>query len=207
MWRKLLTFAFGVIAGIVATRIDNHLITPVIPHLPGVPMLVYGVIVYAVAVLVLLGMILAAWLVCRQGWRVLTQEEVRRDSWEKVRQWPTSKWDLALPVTMAYSAGFMVPMITAMLVIPGGRLAGTVAPTEFLVIFWVAIAPLFVALMPFTGRSLLETYRDVKRRWVVGTRKQKTILAIVLIAAVLVLLMLMIGDLVGWDDMLFADSP
>ena len=206
MRKEVYQYGLFIIFTIAANRLDDHLITPALPLLPGAPFILYSIVVYAVSILLLLGLVLALWAVCRWGWSNLTEENMRRDTWARIRAWPASKWDLFLALAMAYVAGIMVLMIATMVVLPRGRIAGTMSPEEFLNIFWVSFAPFLIVTLIFVGRSIFDTYKDLKRRWAIGTSKQKAILAAGVIAFMAILVLLVSGDIAGWDEMLFANS-
>ena len=187
-------------------RLDKHLVEPAIPLLPGAPLAIYNIVATIFALLFLLAIVLGVWLMLREVWRNATQPDTRRETWERIRQWPTSKSDLILPVTMAYFAGIMVPMVAAMLVLPRGVLVEVISPEEFSTIFCIAFSPLLIVMIILVGGSIFDTYRDLRRRWATGTKRQRIVIATGVIAAVVVLATTAIGDFTGWDNKLWFNA-
>ena len=166
----------------------------------------YNIVATIFALVFLLAIVLGVWLMLREVWQNVTQPDARRQAWERIRQWPTRKSDLILPVTMAYFAGIMVPMVAVMLVLPRGGLVGVISPEEFLTIFFIGFSPLLIAMIILVGISIFDTYRDLRRRWATGTKRQRIVIATGVIAGVVVLATIAIGDLTGWDNELWFNA-
>ena len=129
--KTALKIALFILGGIAVNRLDKHLVEPAIPLLPGAPLAFYNIVATVFALVFLLAIVLGIWLMLRELWRNATQPDARRETRERIRKWPTSKSDLILPVTMAYFAGIMVPMVAAMLVLPSITVAltfGSIGP-------------------------------------------------------------------------------
>ena len=194
----LLLFGLPVIGTVAGNAVYEHLITPAIPFLPRVPFTLYTIFATAFAVLFLLGFVIAIGQLFANGWKHLTRRELRNDLMENIRRWPTSKWDLLAVIATTYFVATMLPLVAAMLVLPQGRLANVVSPEEFAGIFLIVLTPMMVIFFIMMVRSAIETYKDMKRRWVSGTRREGFILIGVTAFVLVAWAFLMGGELAGW---------
>ena len=202
----LLFFGLPVIGSVAGNAVYEHLITPAIPFLPKVPFTLYSTFAAAFAVLFLLGLVAAIGQLLANGWKHLTAKNLRNDLMENIRRWPTSKWDLLPVIAGTYFVATMLPMMALMLVIPRGRLAGVVSQEEFANIFLVVLTPMMLIFFIMMVRWAFEAYKDMKQRWVSGTRRERFTFAGVAAFVLVAWGFIMAGELAGWDDLLWMNS-
>ena len=204
--RTLLQYGKPVLASIVGSAMYHNFITPAIPYLPKLPFILYSVFMTAFTFLFLIGIVAVIWGLLTTGWKHLTSADVRNDLRGNIRTWPTSKWDLLPAIATTYFLATMLPMMTVLLVIPQGRLVGVVSQEEFATIFLVVFTPMMLIFGALVLRWGFAEYRETKRRWVTGTRRERIVIAS---AAAFVLAawgFMVIGELTGWDDLLWINN-
>ena len=204
--RVLLLFGLPVVGTVAGNAVYEYLITPAIPFLPRVPFTLYTIFATSFAVLFLLGFVVAMGQLCANGWKHLTRRDLRNDLMENIRRWPTSKWDLLSVIATTYFVATMLPLVATMLVLPQGRLADVVSPEEFANIFLIVLTPMMVIFLIMMVRWAIETYRDLRRRWVSRTRRERITFAAVTLLVLVGWMFIMGGELAGWDDLLWTDS-
>ena len=204
--QMLLLFGLPVIGSAAGTAVYEHLVTPAIPFLPKVPFILYSIFATAFAVLFLLGFVVTIGQLFTNGWKHLTRSELRNGLVENIRRWPTSKWDLLPVIATAYFVATMLPLVAAVLVLPEGRLAGVVSQKEFASIFLVVFTPMMLIFAVMMVRWAFEAYRDMKQRWVSGTRRERFTFAVVMSFVLVAWVFMMGGELAGWDDLLWTNS-
>ena len=204
--RALLLFGLPVVGTVAGNAVYEYLITPAIPFLPRVPFTLYTIFATSFAVLFLLGFVVAMGQLCTNGWKHLKRRELRDDLMENIRRWPTSKWDLLSVIATTYFVATMLPLVATMLVLPQGRLADVVSPEEFANIFLIVLTPMMVIFLIMMFRWAIEAYRDMRRRWVSGTRRERITFAAVMLFVLVGWMFMMGGELAGWDDLLWTDS-
>ncbi len=158
--RRLLQFGQPVLVSIIGSAMYDNFITPAIPFLPKVPFILYSIFMTAFTVLFLLGLVVAIWGFFAAGWRHLTRRELRDDLRENIRRWPASKWDLLPVIGTTYVVATMLPMVTALLVLPQGRLVGVVSQEELANIFLVVFTPMILIFAAMMLRWGCEWRRD-----------------------------------------------
>ena len=90
----------------------------------------YNVLATALALLFLAGLVVGFWRLFTEGWKHIAKKDLRNDMREKIRRWPTSKWDL-LPVIMGtYLLTVVLAMVALMLTVPRGYVAGIMSPED-----------------------------------------------------------------------------
>ena len=206
MKQRLLHFGQPFLASLVGSAMYDNFITPSIPFLPKVPFILYNIFMTAFTVLFLLGLVAAIWGLFATGWKHLTIRELRDDLREKVRKWPTSKWDLLPVIGTTYFVAAMLPMVTAMLMFPRGRLIGVVSGEELANIFLVAFTPMMLIFAAMMLRWGFEAYPDMKQRLVTGTRRERYTYAGLAAFVLGVWVLMVAGELAGWDDMLWMNN-
>ena len=206
MKQRLLHFGQPFLASLVGRAMYDNFITPAIPFLPKVPFILYNIFMTAFTVLFLLGLVAAIWGLFATGWKHLMKRELRDDVREKIRKWPTSKWDLLPVIGTTYLVATMLPMVTAMLMLPRGRLIGVVSEEELANIFLVAFTPMMLIFAAMMLRWGFEAYPDMKQRWVTGTRRERYTYAGVAAFVLGVWVLMVAGELAGWDDMLWMNN-
>lgn len=204
--RRLLQFGQPVLASILGSAMYDNFITPVIPFLPKVPFILYSIFMTAFTGLFILGLIIAIWGLFAAGWKYLKRRELRDDLRENIRRWPSSKWDLLSVIGTTYFVATMLPMIAVLLVLPQGRLAGVVSPEEMANIFLVVFTPMTVIFAAMIVRLGFEAYQDMKQRWTLGTRVERYAYAGVSAFVLVVWVFMVVGDLAGWDELLWMKS-
>ena len=204
--RVLLFFGLPVVGTVAGNAVYEYLITPAIPFLPKVPFTLYTIFATAFAVLFLLGFVVAIGQLFANGWKHLSRRELRNDLMENIRRWPTSKWDLLSVIATTYFVATMLPLVAAMLVLPRGRLADVVSPEDFAYIFLIVLTPMMVIFIIMMVRWAIEAYRDMKQRWVSGTRRDRFTLAAVMAFVLIAWAFMMGGELAGWDDLLWTNN-
>ena len=202
MKERLLSFGQPVLASIIGSAMYDHFITSAIPFLPKVPFILYSIFMTAFAVLFLLGLLAALWELFAAGWKHLTRRELRNDLRANIRRWPTSKWDILPVIGTTYVVATMLPMVTVLLVLPQGRLAGVVSQEELANIFLAVFTPMMLIFVAIMVRWAFEAYKDMKQRWVSGTRRERFTFAGVAAFVLVAWVFMMAGDLAGWDELL-----
>ena len=200
--RILLLFGLPVIGSAAGTAAYEHLITPAIPFLPKIPFILYSIFATAFAVLFLVGLVASVVQLFAKGWKHLTIGELRRDLREKIRRWPTSKWDLLPVIATTYFVATMLPIVAMLLVLPQGRLGGIISQEEFANIFLVVFTPMMLIFFAILVQGAFEAYRDMKRQWVSGTRRERSTFVVVMACVLIAWAFMMVGELAGWDDLL-----
>ena len=200
--QAVLFLGLPIIGTVAGNAVYEHLIPPAIPFLPKVPFMLYSIFATAFAILFLLGFVLAIWRLFENGWKHLTRSELRNDLKANIQRWPTSKWDLLPVVATTYFVATMLPLVAAMLVLPQGRLAGVVSPEEFASIFLVVFTPMMIIFAAMMLRWGFEAYKDIKQRWVSGTRRERFTYAGVAAFVLVAWVFMVAGDLAGWDELL-----
>ncbi len=206
MKTMLLYFGLPVIGTIVGNRLDNHLVEPAIPFAPLLPFVIYSIFATVFAILFLLGLLIAIGQLFRGSWKHLVRKDLRSELLRKIRRWPTGKWDLLPVIATTYFVATMLPMVAAMIVLPRGRLAGTISQEEFASLFAIVFTPMMVIFLVMLGRWAVEAYRDMKQRWLDGTRRERITLAAVMTFLVLAWVFMIVGELAGWDDLLWSNN-
>ncbi len=204
--RVLLFFGLPVVGTVAGNAVYEYLITPTIPFLPKAPFILYSIFMTTFTILFLLGLVAAIWRSFAAGWKHLTRGELRNDLMENIRRWPTSKWDLLSVIATTYFVATMLPLVAAMLVLPQGRLADVVSPEEFANIFLIVLTPMMVIFIIMMVRWAIDAYRDMKQRWVSGTRIERFTYAGVAAFLLVTWGFMMGGELAGWDDLLWMNS-
>ncbi len=184
----------------------DNFITPAIPYLPKVPFILYSIFITAFTVLFLLGLVVAIWGLFAAGWKHLTRRELRDDLRENIRRWPTSKWDLLPVIGTTYVVATMLTMVTALLVLPQGRLVGVVTPEELANIFLVVFTPMILIFAAMMLRWGFEAYQDMKQRWASGTHVERYTYVGAAAFGLVVWVFMVVGELSGWDELLWVNS-
>ena len=200
--RMMMLLGFPVIGSVIGNAVSEHLITPAMPFLPKVPIILYGFFATALVVLFLLGLVAAVGQLFAKGWQFLTSKELRSDVRESIRRWPASKWDVLPVVATTYFVATMSPLVAMLLVLPEGRLAGVVSQEEFATIFLAVFTPMMLIYFAMLLRWAFEAYGKVKQQLVSGTRRER--LTFVAAAAFILVawVFMIIGELAGWGDLL-----
>ena len=206
MKRRLLQFGQPVLVSIIGSAMYDNLITPAIPFLPKVPFILYSIFMTAFTVLFMLGLLVAAWGLLAAGWKHLTRRELRADLRENIRRWPTSKWDLLPVIGTTYVVAMTLSMVAALLVLPQGRLVGVVSPEELATIFLVVFTPMILIFAVMMLRWGFEAYQDMKQRWASGTRVERYTYVGATAFALVVWAFMVVGELAGWDELLWMSS-
>ena len=204
--RRLLQFGQPVLVSIIGSAMYDNLITPAIPFLPKVPFILYSIFMTAFTVLFMLGLVVAVWGLFAAGWKHLTRRELRADLRENIRRWPTSKWDLLPVIGTTYVVAMTLSIVTALLVLPQGRLVGVVSPEELATIFLVVFTPMVLIFAVMMLRWGFEAYQDMKQRWASGTRVERYPYVGATAFALVVWVFMVVGDLAGWDELLWMSS-
>ena len=204
--RRLLQFGQPVLASIIGSAMYDNFITPAIPYLPKVPFILYSIFITAFTVLFLLGLVVAIWGLFAAGWKHLTRRELRDDLRENIRRWPTSKWDLLPVIGTTYVVATMLTMVTALLVLPQGRLVGVVTPEEVANIFLVVFTPMILIFAAMMLRWGFEAYQDMKQRWASGTLVERYTYAGTVAFVLVAWVFMVAGELAGWDELLWMNG-
>ena len=93
-----------------------------------------------------------------------------------------------------------------MVVLPEGRLAGIVSQEEFAEMFLLVLTPMMLIFFVMMARWAFEAYRDMKQRWVSGTRRERYTFAATMAFVVVASGFMMGGEVAGWDDLLWTNS-
>ena len=204
--KALLLFGVPVIGSATGNAIYEYLIAPAIPILPKVPFILYSIFATAFAVLFLLGLVATAGQLLAKGWRHLTIKDLRNNLIEKVRTWPTSKWDLLPVIATTYFVATMLPLVAALLVLPEKQLVGVVTQKQFANMSLVVFTPMMVVFIVMMGRWAFEAYKEMTQRWASGTRSEKITFATSMASIMVAWVFMMAGDLAGWGDLLWMSS-
>ncbi len=183
--------------------VKDYLISPAIPLLPGITLIIYNIVVTMYVILFLMGLLVALWRLFTEGRKHLTSKDLRSELREKMGRWPTSKWDILVIVGATYSVATMVPLVVLMLVLPRGRLSGVISGEEAQTILVSVLAPLLLIFIAIFVRLMFETYREVRSQWVSGTSRERITLVSAISFLLVVWIALVAGDLAGWDSMLW----
>ena len=206
MKTMLLYFGLPVIGTIVGNRLDSHLVEPALPFAPLVPFVIYSIFSTVFAILFLLGFLIAVGQLFKGSWQHLVRKDLRSELLRKVRKWPTSKWDLLPVIAITYFVATMLPMIAVIIVLPRGRLAGSISQEEFSSLFAIVFTPMMVIFLVMLGRWAVEAYRYMKQQWLSGTRRERITLATVTAFVLVAWVFMVVGELVGWDDLLWSNN-
>lgn len=166
-------------------------------------MVLYNIIVTALAVLAFVGFSVIVWQVIRWVWMLVTKADVRNVTWDRIRSWPSNKWDLLPVVGVTYAIAIVLHWIAIALVLPKGQFMGVLSAEEVTSISFISYSPMLVIGMIYLVRSMHETYREIKMFWQSGTRNMKIGLAIGLTFILVGWIVFMIGDFIGWNDLLW----
>ena len=203
---NLLFFGLPVIYAILGNVLYYHMVLPAIPFLPMVGFVLYSVFMTVFAILFLLGLVVTVWGSLAGGWKNLARKDLRYELREKIRSWPSSKWDLLPVIATTYLIATVVPLVTIMLMLPPARLAGAVSQEEFLAIFLVVVIPILLIFLAMLTRWAFEAYGEMKQRWTFGTRRERAKIAFGISFGLVAWVILVFGDLAGWNDVLWFNS-
>lgn len=202
----LLYFGLPVFGTIVGNRLDNHLVEPAMPFAPLLPFVIYNIFATVFAILFLLGLLIAFGQLLRGSWQYLVRKDLRSELFKKIRSWPTSKWDLLPVVATTYFVATMLPMVAAIILLPRGRLAGTISQEEVASLFAIAFTPMMVIFLVMLGRWAFEAYRGIRQQWLTGNQRERITIVAVMAFVLLGWSFLMVGELAGWNELTWANS-
>ena len=200
MKQASLLFMLAVVGTVVGNRVDDVLTRSAVPLLNYAPVAIYYLVVVIVSGMILVGLVLIGIGVGRGALKFYSNGEFRAELIEKVRAWPSSKWDALVMAGVAYFIGYITLLLSAAAVLPRGSLSGAVTPEQVSSIMVFALLPLVAVYLVLMCRWTVEGYRQVKMTWATGTRRNKTVMLSSLIFALFLLAVLAGGQFAGWNQ-------
>ena len=197
------SFTSQIIAGIVAMVLYEHVVTPSKQLLPHVPVFLHNVLATAAALLVLMVLAVGLWLSLTELWNYISMKDLRRELRERIRKWPTTKWD-AVNV-FAFAGVLAVGTVIAVLsvTVPRGYLAGVVSYQQAQGIGLLMMSPLLAIGFMMIVRSTFSLYGDFRQRLEIGTRKEKVVLYTSMSFVLMAVHATTVGEIAGWSHLLW----
>ena len=196
----------GIVASIIGGAILLYVIVPAVPFLSMATFALYNFIVTLYALLLLIALTVGVWIALKGAWKRLAHADLRHQSWENFTKWPNSKWDLLTVAAVTYFVAVIMTVIAMKLVLPAERISSKLSPEEFASIFIIVVTPLLLMVVAILGRAMFGIYQAIKQQWASGTRKERIIIAVTVSFFAIVWLVIVIGDMTGWDDALWFNS-
>lgn len=195
-----------ILYGLVVIALYEYVISPSKQFLPMVPVFLYNFLATAMVLIFLAGLAIGIWLLLKEGWRHITIKEVRKNTIEKICDWPNSKWDILWSLAVAYLLLLLALMLIVTQVIPRERLVGVVSPEEARNIAVYLIVPLLLVVLPLFVRGMANMFRDMKQRLVSGGLREKVTLSVSTSFALIAYGAVVIGDFAGWGHLLWFNA-
>lgn len=199
----IIYFLLTVLGGLVSIALYDHVLGPSTHLLPYIPVFAYNSLATSLSLLFLVGLVLGIWHFIKECSKRIAVKELRAQSIEQIRSWPTSKWDVVWALAIAYFLFFMVLMITMIQVVPKERLVGVISPEEAASIAVYLLMLLLVLLLPLMVRALVQDFKDELQKWRSGTRRDKAILVASATFAIVTCGVVWTGEYAGWDHLLW----
>ena len=199
-------FQYSFIGGLVAIMVYDHVLTPGVRLLPHMPVVLYNVLVTALAVMLLLAIAVALWISAKASWDHLTKKDLRRTLWARFRQWPNSKWHLAIVFAAAWLLAVTTVLVSLSSAVPDGYLAGVVSPEQAQAIGITMTGPPLAIGFMLILRGNVMMYRDFRQRLACGTPKEKVVLCASMSFVLIAVLATAVGEVAGWSHMLWFNN-
>lgn len=200
------SFGLLIVVGVISSAVYEHVVAPSFGLIPDAPIFLYNFLATSVSLLFLVGLVFVALKMLTEGCKHLTKRELRAVLISNIWSWRASKWDVLWIITLAYLATLMFLMLTVMHVVPREKVVGVLSLQEVQTIAAVVITPLMLTMSILALRYVVEFCGEF-RRWLKAENdknkvKTASVMGFFLIAYVVVV----VGDLAGWDHMLWFNA-
>lgn len=197
------SFQNQLIAGFVVLFVGNYVLPLGWRLLPHMPVVLYNILATALVVLMITGVAVGSWGALKDLWDLFTSKSRRRELRARIRKWPSSKWDAVAVFTFAWALAVGTALTAFLVMVPIGHLHVVVSAQQAQAIGLLLMGPLILIGFIMIGRSNVLLYKDFRQRFASGTGKQKVVLCSSMSFVFAAVFATAVGELAGWDHLLW----